>query len=167
MRALGRQITQDFGREEPVLVAVLKGSFVFLGDLIRRIALPLSVDFLEVSSYGKNTVSSRAPKLIKDITVPIAGKTVLVVDDILDSGHTLRYVMKHLAKKSPKEIKTCVLLDRKDRREIPLKPDYVGFEIGNHFVVGYGLDYKDGLRHLPFIAAIAPDLSQEGSARTK
>ncbi len=169
IRGLGRQITSDYHHEELLLVAVLKGSFVFLGDLIRQIKSPLSVDFLEVASYGAGTTSSRRPKLVKDVTESLAGKTVLVVDDILDSGHTLQFVLNHLKKKKPKCIKTCVLLDRRDRREIPLKPDYLAFAIADHFVVGYGLDYQGGLRHLPFIATLSsvPHPALSRGARVK
>lgn len=156
LRTLGRRITRDFSGEDLVLVAVLKGSFVFLGDLIRQIKLPLAVDFVEISSYGAGTVTSRKPRMIKDATLRLSGRNVLIVDDILDSGHTLRFMLRHLKKKSPKRIKTCVLLEKKDRREVAVEPDYAGFAVGNHFVVGYGLDYQDGMRHLPFIAALEP-----------
>ena len=162
MRALGRQITKDFSGQDLLLVAVLKGSFVFLGDLIRQIKIPLAIDFVEISSYGAGTISSRRPRLLKDATMPMKGKTVLVVDDILDSGYTLHFVLAHLQKKGPRRIKTCVLLDRKGRREIDMRPDYRGFVIPDEFVIGYGLDYRDGMRHLPFIAALTPTLSLSG-----
>ncbi len=166
VRFLGAQITKDFAGHDLVVIGVLKGSIVFFGDLIRQIKLPMEVDFLEVSSYGAGTSSSRDPKLVKDVTHSICGKTVLIVDDILDSGHTLQTAIACLKKKLPRQVKTCVLLDRTDRREVKLTPDYRGFAIGNDFVVGYGLDDRGDLRHLPFIAVQAQTLTPPLSLKT-
>jgi hypoxanthine phosphoribosyltransferase len=154
VRELGRQITEDFANEELCVVSLLKGAFVFTADLIREISLPLEVDFIAVSSYGTGTSSTGVVKLLKDLDINIESKNVLIVDDIIDSGLTLRYLVDHIKAMKPAVVKTCVLLDRPARRKTNIKVDYVGFEIPDYFVIGYGLDYAYKYRNLPYISIL-------------
>lgn len=149
-----KQIDADFRKKELVVVALLKGSVVFLADLVRGFTRPLAFDFIGVSSYGNNTNSLGVVTLEKAITVDVTGKSVLVVDDILDTGRSLNFVKNYLQRFNPKEIKICVLLEKKETRLMDVRADYVGFEIPNVFVLGYGLDYEDRYRHLPYIASL-------------
>jgi hypoxanthine phosphoribosyltransferase len=148
------RIDADFRQKDLVVVAVLKGSVVFLADLVRGFTRPLAFDFIGVSSYGNATSSLGVVTLEKGITVDVADKSVLVVDDILDTGRSLTFVKNYLQRFKPKEIKICVLLEKKGTRLMDVKADYVGFEIPNVFVLGYGLDYEDKYRHLPYIASL-------------
>ena len=149
MRELGREIEEDFkGSQEFIVVGLLKGAFVFVADLIREINLPLQVDFLWVSSYGQSMESSGNIKVLKDLDADIEGRDVLLVDDILDTGLTLREIYEFLKLKNPARLKTCVFLDKKGRRAVDFKPDYVGFEVPNKFLVGYGLDWGEMGRNL-------------------
>ena len=148
------RIDRDFRGKDLVVVAVLKGSVVFLADLVRCFERPLAFDFIGVSSYGSSTSSLGVVTLEKGLTVDVKGKSVLVVDDILDTGRSLTFVKKYLEKFKPKEIKICVLLEKKGTRVLDIEADYVGFEIPNVFVLGYGLDYEDKYRHLPYIASL-------------
>jgi hypoxanthine phosphoribosyltransferase len=156
-----RHIDDDFRGKDLVVVAVLKGSVVFLADLVRGFTRPLAFDFIGVSSYGNSTSSLGVVTLEKGITVDVAGKSVLVVDDILDTGRSLNFVKNYLQKFSPGEIKICVLLEKKGTRLMDVKADYVGFEIPNVFVLGYGLDYEDRYRHLPYIGSLKEEYYQE------
>ncbi len=151
---LGAQITKDYQGKEPILIGILKGAFVFLADLMRKIDLPVKVDFLAVSSYGKSTESSGVVMILKDIVEDIEGRDVIIVEDILDTGLTLKNIVEHLQAKRPASIKICVLLDKKERRKVKIEADYVGFDIPDKFIVGYGLDYAEKFRNLPYIREI-------------
>ncbi|HIQ31403.1 MAG TPA: hypoxanthine phosphoribosyltransferase [Aquifex aeolicus] len=155
VRELGKAISEDFrGSEGLVVVGLLKGAFVFVADLIREIEVPLGVDFLWVSSYGQSMESEGRLKVLKDLDSDIEGKDVLLVDDILDTGITLAKVCDLLKGRKPSRLKTCVLLDKKGRRRVAFEPDYVGFEVPNLFLVGYGLDWGEAGRQLRSIYAV-------------
>lgn len=153
-KRLGEQITKDFADKNLLVVGILKGSLYFMADLTRNIDLPLKLDFLAVSSYGSSTRSSGSVKIIKDIDIDLAGYDVLLVEDILDSGRTLDYVSKMLSARGAKSISIVTLLDKPERRVVDLKPDYVGADVPDEFVVGYGLDYDQQYRNLPYIGAL-------------
>lgn len=154
IKALGAQLTREYAGETVTVVGVLKGSFLFMADLVRHIDLPLQCEFLGVSSYGHDTVSSGEVKLTSDLTRPIHGQHVLVVEDIIDTGLTLAYILRTLAARNPASLKVCCLLDKRERRQIEIEADYVGFTIPNTFVVGYGLDYQGMLRNLPYVGVL-------------
>ncbi len=151
VKRLASEIERDFGDEEIVFICLLKGSFVFTSDLIRNIRNPCKVDFLRVSSYGDRMSSSGEIAISKDVEFDLKGKNVIVVEDIVDSGLTLSYVKDFLLKKEPKRLKICTLLDKRARRKVDLKCDYVGFSFEDGFVVGYGIDYAEKYRNLPGI----------------
>ena len=153
-KRLGEQITKDFADKNLLVVGILKGSLYFMADLTRNIDLPLKLDFLAVSSYGSSTRSSGSVKIIKDIDIDLAGYDVLLIEDILDSGRTLDYVSKMLSARGAKSISIVTLLDKPERRVVDLKPDYVGADVPDEFVVGYGLDYDQQYRNLPYIGAL-------------
>ncbi len=155
---LGARIARDYADKDPVLVSILKGALPFLADLMRQLPIPLSLDFLEVSSYGSSTESSGVVRILKDLANPVAGRHVLVVEDILDTGFTLRYVLEHLNDQKPASIRLCTLVDKPARRIVPITVDYRGFEIPDRFVVGYGLDYAERYRNLPFIGVLKPEV---------
>jgi hypoxanthine phosphoribosyltransferase len=156
--ALAAEIDAAFaGTEKLVLIGLLRGSFVFIADLARKLTLPVEVDFLEVSSYGNATESSREVRVLKDLRGEIAGRDVLVVEDIVDTGHTLAHVEKLLRTRNPRRLETCALLDKPTRREAPVRARWVGFEIPDEFVVGYGIDYAQANRNLPFIGRVRFD----------
>jgi hypoxanthine phosphoribosyltransferase len=155
IRELAREIRRDFPGEPLLLVGVLKGAVMFLSDLARQITGQVTFDFIAVSSYGKDTKSSGQVKLNKDLDASIEGKTVIVVEDILDTGLTLRYLLRVLAQRKPKHLRVAVLLDKTERRLTEAKADYVGFRIPNEFVVGYGLDYAERYRNLPEVAILS------------
>ncbi len=158
VKELGAQITRDYKGEEPLIVGILRGSFVFMSDLVRAIKLDCTVDFLAASSYGKSTTSSGHLKIIKDLDTNIEGKHVIVVEDILDSGITLSRIVDMLKVRKPASIKVCALLNKPDRRQIELDLDYCGFVIPNEFVIGYGLDYDEKYRNLPDICVLKPEV---------
>ena len=149
---LGAEISRDYAGKDLLLVAVLKGSVVFLADLMREITIPHSVDFMATSSYGAATESSGIVRILKDLDMPIIDRNVLIVEDIVDTGHTLTYLRKLLLERRPASLRVCTLLDKRERREVDVPLDYIGFEIPNEFVVGYGLDYAELYRNLPYIA---------------
>ena len=153
-KRLGEQITKDFADKNLLVVGILKGSLYFMADLTSNIDLPLKLDFLAVSSYGSSTRSSGSVKIIKDIDIDLAGYDVLLVEDILDSGRTLDYVSKMLSARGANSISIVTLLDKPERRVVDLKPDYVGADVPDEFVVGYGLDYDQQYRNLPYIGAL-------------
>lgn len=158
---LGTQITEDYKDKNLVLVSVLKGSVVFMADLMRAIKIPCAIDFMSVSSYGSGTESSGIVKIIKDLdTEVVRGADLLIVEDILDSGRTLKYLMEILSARKPASIKICTLLDKPERRAVDLKADYSGAEIPDAFVVGYGLDYDEKYRNLPFVGIVKPEVYQ-------
>ncbi|MEA2368955.1 MAG: hypoxanthine phosphoribosyltransferase [Thermoleophilaceae bacterium] len=151
---LGRQISDDYADRDLLLVGVLKGAVFFLSDLMRTIAVPCEVDFMAVASYGSATDSSGVVRILKDLDAAIEDRDVLIVEDIVDSGLTLQYLMRNLGARNPASIEVCALLTKPDRRKVELKPRYVGFEIPNRFVVGYGLDYGERYRNLPYVAVL-------------
>ncbi len=149
---LGRQITKDYAGKSPLLICVLKGAFVFMADLARAVDLPVEFDFMAVSSYGNATKTSGVVRIVKDLDIDLGGRDVIIVEDIIDSGLTLRYLRKNLASRSPASIEVCALLVRAGRQEADLDLKYVGFEIPPDFVIGYGLDVGERYRNLPYLA---------------
>ncbi|MBU0671506.1 MAG: hypoxanthine phosphoribosyltransferase [Candidatus Margulisbacteria bacterium] len=156
IKELARKISRDYKGKELVLIGILKGSVVFLADLLREINIPVEIDFIQVSSYGASKTSFGVIKIKKDIDLPIVGKHVLLVEDIIDHGYTMHYLLKSLKVKKPKSIRVCALLDKPARREVPVPLAYKGFEVPDKFVVGYGLDLAEKLRNLPYIANLSP-----------
>lgn len=154
IEALGRQISKDYEGKEIHLICVLKGGAFFMCELAKRISIPVSLDFMSVSSYGNGTTSSGIVRIAKDLDESIEGKNVLIVEDIIDSGRTLYYLMDILRKRHPNSLQLCTLLDKPERREKDVKVDYVGFAIPDEFVVGYGLDYAQKYRNLPYIGVV-------------
>ncbi len=155
VEALARQITTHFaGSDKLVVVGLLRGSFVFIADLVREIDLPVEVDFLEASSYGDSTQSSREVRILKDLRGQIAGQDVLVVEDIVDTGFTLHHVINLLQSREPARLEVCALLDKPSRREVDIRATWTGFEIPDEFVVGYGIDFAQRNRNLPFIGKV-------------
>ena len=142
----------------PLLVCVLKGGYLFLADLTRQLTIRHAIDFMAVSSYGDGTRSSGVVRILKDLDADIGGRHVLVVEDIIDTGHTLAYLLENLHSRQPASVRVCTLLSKPDRREVELAIDYVGFEVPDEFVVGYGLDYAEGYRNLPFIGVLKPEV---------
>lgn len=156
VQEIARQITADYQGKEIMLISVLRGSFVFMADLCRAIDLPCTLDFMAVSSYGKGTKSSGQVQITKDLSEDITDRHIIVVEDILDSGNTLSYLLKILENRHPASIRLCTLLDKPDRRTKPVQVHYSGFTIPDAFVVGYGLDYAEKYRNLPYIGILKP-----------
>ena len=154
VRDLGAQISVDYADRDLLLVCVLKGAVFFLADLMRHIDIPCEVDFMAVSSYGSATDSSGVVRILKDLDRPIAGRDVLIVEDIVDSGLTLQYLMRNLGAREPASLEVCALLTKPERRKVELPTRYVGFEIPDKFAIGYGLDYVERYRNLPYVAAL-------------
>lgn len=155
---LGTEISRDYANKNLMMISVLKGSVVFMADLMRSISVPARIDFMFVSSYGSGTKSSGAVKIIKDLDLDLEGFDVLIVEDILDSGKTLSYIMETLALRNPKSVKICTMFDKPERRQVDLKADYSGSEVPDEFIVGYGLDYDEKYRNLPFIGILKPEV---------
>ena len=153
--ALGREISADYEGKTLLLVGVLKGAFFFLSDLMRKLDVPCEVDFMAVASYGSSTDSSGVVRILKDLDASIEGRDVLLVEDIVDSGLTLHYLLKNLRARDPGSLEVCALLTKPERRRVDLPIRYVGFEIPNRFAIGYGLDHAQRYRNLPFVAALA------------
>lgn len=151
---LGKQISEDYKDKNLLMVSVLKGSVIFMADLMRSISIPCNIDFMSVSSYGNGTKSSGVVKIIKDLDVSIEGKDLLIVEDILDSGKTLNYIQEILLARNPSSIRICTLFDKPERREVDLYAEYVGCKVPNEFIVGYGLDYNEYYRNLPYIGVL-------------
>ncbi len=154
IRELGKLITEEYQGKVVSIVCILKGASFFACELAKRIDVPVEIDFMSVSSYGAGTESSGVVKIVKDLDEQIEGKDIIIVEDIIDTGNTLRYLMELLTGRSPKSLKLCTLLDKPDRRKVDVKVDYVGFQIPDEFVVGYGLDYDQKYRNLPFIGVV-------------
>ena len=154
VKELATQINADYADKYPLVVGVLKGSWVFLADLTRQLTIPLSCDFVRVSSYGLGTTTSGEPRLLLDVTEPLAGRHVLVVDDIVDTGISLSWLLAQFRERQPASLRLCSLLDKPSRRRVPLQADYLGFEIPDQFVVGYGIDYAEQFRELPFLGYV-------------
>jgi hypoxanthine phosphoribosyltransferase len=155
---LGQQISEDYRGRNPLLICLLRGAVVFLSDLIRATDIPLEMDFMAISSYGDSTESSGVVRLMMDLKSSITGRNVLIVEDIVDTGRTLAYILDNLRTRRPADVKICALLSKPSRREAPVEVDYLGFEIPDKFVVGYGLDYAENYRNLPFIGVLKPEL---------
>jgi hypoxanthine phosphoribosyltransferase len=151
---LGEEISRDYAARPLLLVGVLKGAVFFLSDLMRYIAVPVEVDFMAVASYGSATDSSGVVRILKDLDASIEGRDVLIVEDIVDSGLTLQYLLRNLGSRNPRTLEVCALLTKPERRKVDLPTRYVGFEIPDRFVVGYGLDYAERYRNLPYVAAL-------------
>lgn len=149
---LGKQISRDYEGKEIVVLCILKGGVMFMTDLVKHITVPLKMEFMVVSSYGDEYKSSGLVKIVKDLDEPIHGKHVIIVEDIVDSGRTLAYLNKMLSERMPASLKLCTLLDKQEERIAEVHVDYTGFKVGNEFVIGYGLDYKQYYRNLPYIA---------------
>lgn len=157
---LGEEISRDYAGKDLILISVLKGSVIFMADLMRAIKIPCKIDFMAVSSYGKGTKTTGEVKIIKDLTESIEGEDVVIVEDILDSGVTLSYLKKLLLARNPASIKICTLLDKPERRKADIIADYAGTTIPDAFAVGYGLDYAEKYRNLPFIGVLKPEVYQ-------
>jgi hypoxanthine phosphoribosyltransferase len=156
---LGEQISADYEGLNPLLICVLKGGYVFLADLTRALTISHEVDFMAVSSYGDATETSGVVRILKDLDSDIMGRDVLIVEDIIDTGHTLAYLLENLRVRQPASLRICTMLNKLDRREVALDINYVGFIIPNEFVVGYGLDYIENYRNLPFVGVLKADVS--------
>lgn len=154
VKELGAQITADYAGRRPILASVLRGSYIFMADLTRAIDLDVTVDFMAVSSYGAGTVSSGQVEIKKDLSDTIEGRDLIIVEDILDSGNTLYYLMDVLRARRPASIRICALMDKPERRTKPISADYVGFTIPDAFIVGYGLDYAERYRNLPYVGVL-------------
>ena len=158
---IGAQITKDYADKDLLVVGILKGSNVFMSDLVRKIQLPLHMDFMIVSSYGNATESTGVVKIIKDLEEGIQDKHVLIVEDIIDSGLTLKYLKQILETRNPASIKLCTLVDKPARRKENVDVDYIGFELPDEFIVGYGIDYAECYRNLPYIAVLKPEVYEK------
>lgn len=157
IRELGEQISKDYAGKEIHLICVLKGGSFFMCELAKRITVPVYLDFMSVSSYGSETTSSGVVKIVKDLDSPLKGKDVIVIEDIVDTGHTLSYLLKMLQSREPASLRLCTLLDKPERRVAQVNVDYIGFTIPDKFIVGYGLDYDQKYRNLPYIGTVEFD----------
>ena len=155
---IAETITRDYAGESVLMVGILRGAVVFFAELVKKIDLDLRFDFMVVSSYGSSTDSSGEVRIVKDLSQPIEGMNVIIVEDIIDTGYTLKNLMKLLRTRNPKSLKICALLDKPSRRKVELEGDYVGFKVPNEFVVGYGLDYNEKYRNLPDICILKPGI---------
>ncbi|HHX96721.1 MAG TPA: hypoxanthine phosphoribosyltransferase [Clostridia bacterium] len=160
VKELGALISRDYEQKDLVIIGVLKGAVVFLADLIREIKIPLALDFISTSSYGASTRTSGVVRILKDLDKDITAKDVLLVEDIIDTGLTLSYLTDNLRARQPASLKICTFLDKPERRQLILKPDYKGYDIPNDFVVGYGLDYNEKYRNLPYVGVLKPKYYQ-------
>jgi hypoxanthine phosphoribosyltransferase len=160
---LGRELSADYEGRELLLVGVLKGAVFFMADLMRSLTVPCEIDFMAISSYGASTESSGVVRILKDLDINIENRHVLVVEDIIDSGLTLSYLLRNLESREPASLEICALLTKPSRREIDVPVRYVGFEIPNKFVIGYGLDFAERYRNLPYVGVLHPDLMPEGT----
>jgi len=169
VRELGDEISVDYAGGDLLLVGVLKGAVFFLSDLMRHLRVPCEVDFMAVASYGSSTDTSGVVRILKDLDAPIEGRRVLIVEDIVDSGLTLSYLLRTLRARDPASLEVCALLTKPERRKVELPIRYVGFEIPNRFAIGYGLDHGERFRNLPYVAALAayPERASPGGARDK
>ncbi len=155
---LGKELAADYADKEPIFVGVLKGVVNFFGDMVRATPIRCQYDFMAVSSYGSGTATSGKIRMLKDISTDVRGKHIVILEDILDSGLTLQYVRDHLLAMEPASLKICTLLDKPERRRVDVYADYIGFTVPNEFVVGYGLDYQEVYRNLPFIGVLKPEV---------
>lgn len=157
VKILASQIDKDYSGKNPIFVGILKGAFIFMADLIREMTIPLEVDFLAVSSYGRTTESTGIVQIVKDLSESVEGRHVVLVEDIVDTGLTLKYLYELLLSRKPASLKVCVFLDKRERRKVNVPLHYVGFEVPDYFLVGYGLDYAEKFRHLKYIRALKPE----------
>jgi hypoxanthine phosphoribosyltransferase len=160
---LGREISEDYRGRDLLLVGVLKGAVFFMADLMRELTVPCEIDFMAISSYGAATDSSGVVRILKDLDINIEGRHVLVVEDIIDSGLTLSYLIRNLESREPATLEICALMTKPERREIDVHVRYIGFEIPNRFVIGYGLDFAERYRNLPYVGVLHDDLMPEGT----
>jgi hypoxanthine phosphoribosyltransferase len=160
---LGDEISSDYAGRDLLLIGVLKGAVFFMADLMRRLTVPCEIDFMAISSYGAQTDSSGVVRILKDLDINIEGRNVLVVEDIIDSGLTLSYLMRNLESREPASLEVCALLTKPARREIDVPVRWIGFEIPNRFVIGYGLDFAERYRNLPYVGVLSDDLMPEGA----
>lgn len=158
VQRIGKQISEDYKDKNLLMISVLKGSVVFMADLMRAITIPCRVDFMSVSSYGSGVKTSGVVKIVKDLDIPLAGYDLLVVEDILDSGMTLSYILELLQSRGPRSIRLCTLFDKPERRTVDINADYVGSNVPDAFIVGYGLDYDEKYRNLPFVGILKPEV---------
>lgn len=161
VKELGEQIRNDYQGKDLLVIGVLKGAFVFMADLIREIDLPMEIDFISVSSYGTSTITSGEVRILKDLDYSVEGKSVLLVEDIVDTGLTLNYIQELFKKRNPESVNICCLLDKPSRRKSPVAPKYVGFTIEDHFIVGYGLDYAGKYRNYPAVCILKPSVYEK------
>jgi hypoxanthine phosphoribosyltransferase len=155
---LGEEISREYEGRNPLVICVLKGAFIFMADFVKRVTIPLEVDFMAISSYGASTKSSGVVKIIKDLDVSVEGRNIIIVEDIIDSGLTLSYLIDVLERRNALSVKVVALFDKPGRRTVDLEPDYRGFEIPDAFVVGYGLDYAEKYRNLPFVGVLKSEI---------
>jgi hypoxanthine phosphoribosyltransferase len=156
---LGAEVSKDYEGKDLLLVSILKGAVVFMADLMRAVTIPASIDFMVVSSYGgANTTTTGLVKIIKDLDADLSGKDVLIVEDIMDTGVTLSHLVPMLQMRNPESVRICAVLDKPSRRKVELQPDYVGFQVPDEFVVGYGLDYDEKYRNLPYVGVLKPEV---------
>lgn len=158
VKELGKKISEDYKDKNLMIICVLKGGVVFTTDLIREITIPLELDFMAISSYGASTSTSGVVRILKDLETNIEGKDILIVEDIIDSGLTLKYLKEMLISRGPNSVKICTILNKPQRRQENVKVDYIGFDIPDEFVVGYGLDYAEKYRNLPFVGVLKPEI---------
>ncbi|WFA07727.1 hypoxanthine phosphoribosyltransferase [Tissierella sp. Yu-01] len=158
IKELGNEITKDYKDKDLVVIGILKGAVIFMSELVKNIGLPITIDFMAVSSYGKSSISTGEVRIIKDLDFSVEGKDLLIVEDIIDTGLTLNYLTELLKKRGANSVKICTLLDKPDRRTVGVNIDYLGFEIPDEFVVGYGLDYAEQYRNLPYVGALKEEV---------
>lgn len=163
VQQLATQISSDYEGKRPVFICILKGAVIFMADLMRHLSIPATMDFMAISSYGGGTRTSGVVRILQDLSNSIEGRHVVIVEDIVDSGLTLSYLVENLRSRHPASLGTCVLLDKPARREVAFRPDYVGFDVPDEFVVGYGLDYAEDYRHLPYIGVLKPAIYEGAS----
>ncbi len=161
VKKLGKQISDDYRDKNLLMVSILKGSVIFMADLMRAIDIPCSIDFMAVSTYGDKTKSSGVVRILKDLDQSIEGKDILIVEDILDSGKTLNYIQELLLARNPNSIRICTLFDKPERREVDLYAEYIGAQVPNEFIVGYGLDYAQFYRNVPYIGVLKEDVYKD------
>lgn len=158
VKELGKQITEDYKDKDLMLIGILKGAVIFMSELAQNIDLPVQMDFMAVSSYGKSSVSTGEVKIVKDLDFSVEGRNLLIIEDIIDTGYTLSYLIDNLKKRGAKSVKVCTLLDKPDRRKADIHVDYLGFIVPDEFIVGYGLDYAERYRNLPYVAALKEEV---------
>jgi len=158
IKEMGKQISEDYKGKDLILIGVLKGSVLFMSDLLKEITIPCNMDFMAVSSYGASTTSSGVVRILKDLDFEIEGKEVLIAEDIIDTGITLRYLMEYLKGRKPKSLEVACLLNKPERRKVEIDAKYLGFDVPDHFLVGYGLDYAEKYRNLPFVGILKEEI---------